>query len=163
MHFFTNTDSVVAHLNQVVPTIADPVIQIKYAGFVAVSSVAVYEMAIKEILIDFAHSQHKLLGNFTEASLERLNGNIRIKTIRERVGKFDATYEQSFAKKIEEENEVFLKTHKRSFISAYGNLIQWRNSFAHEGNITSNITYNDVIQAYEDGKQIIYCLREVMK
>ena len=52
--------------------------------------------------------------------------------------------------------------HRRDIRSAYGNLITWRNDFAHEGRVNSTATYAEVVQSYEDGKEVIRCLAETM-
>nr|VFK40809.1 MAG: hypothetical protein BECKSD772F_GA0070984_10748 [Candidatus Kentron sp. SD]VFK46531.1 MAG: hypothetical protein BECKSD772E_GA0070983_10758 [Candidatus Kentron sp. SD] len=41
--------------------------------------------------------------------------------------------------------------------------ITWRNDFAHEGKINTTATLNEVVSAYEDGKEIIHCLAETMR
>lgn len=58
---FQHADNVVEHLNGIVPTIADPLLQAKYLGFVSVVAVTVYELAIKTIFIEFAQHKHKVL------------------------------------------------------------------------------------------------------
>ena len=54
LNSFQHADDVIAHLNTVLPTIADPMLKAKYTGFAAVAVVTVYEIAIKEIFINFA-------------------------------------------------------------------------------------------------------------
>ena len=62
---FQLADDVISHLNTVIGGISDPFIASRYVGFVAVASVTVYELAIKEIFIDFGERKHKVLGEFT--------------------------------------------------------------------------------------------------
>jgi len=38
----------------------------------------------------------------------------------------------------------------------------WRNDFAHEGKINTTATYEEAVQAYQDGKEIIHCLARCM-
>ena len=54
---FIATDNLISHLNTIVGTITDPAIQANYAGFLSVSSVTVYELAIKDIFNEFASNQ----------------------------------------------------------------------------------------------------------
>ncbi len=51
---FQHADDIVAHLDTVVPLLSAPLLSAKYMGFVAVASVTVYEVAIKDIFISFA-------------------------------------------------------------------------------------------------------------
>lgn len=161
---FRHADDLVAHLNGIVPTIPDPLLQAKYIGFVSVAAVTVYELAIKEIFITFAAKKHQVLGNFTEAYFERINGRIRIQAIRdEYITKFGAKYKKQFQQKIDKRARDFLKVKRRDICSSYSNLVTWRNNFAHEGKLNATATYAEVIQAYEDGKEVIHCLAEAMR
>ena len=160
---FAHTDDIVAHLNGIIPTITDPLLIRKYVGFVAVSSVTVYELAIKEIFVEFASKKHKVLGHFTEAYFDRINGRIRLQNIKDDyIGKFGVKYNTRFSKKIEKKSKDYFSATHREIRNSYANLITWRNEFAHEGVINSTATYTEVIQAYEDGKEVIHCLAESM-
>jgi hypothetical protein len=48
-------------------------------------------------------------------------------------------------------------------LASYGNIITWRNQFAHEGIIPTTATYDEVKKAYHIGKNIIDCLAVAMK
>lgn len=160
---FQHADDVIAHLNTVMPTIADPLLQAKYVGFVSVAAVTVYEQAVKEILIDFSKRKHKVLGNFTQAYFHRINGKIKIQVIRdEYISKFGDKYKKRFMKKLELASKTYIAATRRDMRSSYSNLITWRNDFAHEGKINSTTTYREVVQAYEDGKEVIHCLANTM-
>lgn len=160
---FKHADDVVSHLNSIVPGITDPLLQVKYVGFVAVASVTVYELAIKEIFIEFANRKHKVLGTFIESYFERINGRIKVKVIQDDyIKKFGDKYNEKFKKKLEKASKSYLTTHRRDICSSYSNLITWRNDFAHEGKINSTTTYQEVVQAYEDGKEVIHCLASSM-
>ncbi len=160
---FQHADDVIAHLDTVMPTITDPLLQAKYVGFVSVAAVTVYEQAVKEIFIDFSTRKHKVLGNFTEAYFHRINGKIKIQVIRdEYISKFGDKYQKRFRKKLEQASKTYLAANRRDMKSSYSNLITWRNDFAHEGKINSTTTYREVVQAYKDGKEVIHCLAETM-
>ena len=160
---FQHADGIVIHLNTIVPTLTDPILRVKYIGFIAVAAVTVYEMAIKSIFIDFANKKHKVLGHFTEAYFERINGRIRIVNIREEyITRFGERYLNRFNVKLEQYANDYLRRHKRDIRSSYSNLIKWRNDFAHEGTIRTTATYPEAVQAYEDGKEVIRCLAETM-
>ncbi len=160
---FQHADDVVNHLNTIVPTITDPLLKAKYVGFVSVVAVTVYEMAIKDIFIEFAHKKHKVLGNFTESYFDRINGKIKLKIIRdEYIKRFGIKYKTRFQRKLDERAREYLRVNHRDIKNSYANLIIWRNDFAHEGKINITATYEEVVQAYEDGKEIIHCLAACM-
>lgn len=145
------------------PDIQDPLVRIKYVGFVSVAAVTVYELALKEIFIGFARKKHKVLGSFTENYFNRMNGRIKINVIKsDYIKKFGSKYNDRFNRKLKERAKSYLVETHRDIENSYGNLITWRNDFAHEGKLNSNTTYGEVVQAYKDGKEIIHCLAETM-
>lgn len=160
---FLHADDVVGYLNIIVPTITYPLLTAKYVGFVSIAAVTVYELAVKDIFIDFASRKHKLLGNFTEAYFDRINGRIKLQIIiDDYIGKFGRKYQIRFRKNFEKKSKEYFQQNHRDIKSSYSNLITWRNDFAHEGRINSTTTYSEVIQAYEDGKEVIHCLASSM-
>jgi len=157
-------DDVITHLNTVIGGIADPFIASRYVGFVSVASITVYELAIKEIFIDFGLRKHKVLGEFTRRNFDRINGRIKTSTIRdEYIICFGEKYVKRFKSKLDKAEKDSLRRLGISILSCYGNLITWRNQFAHEGQIPSTVTYNEVIKSYQVGKEVIRCLAETMK
>ncbi len=160
---FHHADNVVAHLNGIVPDITDPLLKAKYLGFVSVAAVTVYELAIKTIFIDFAQKKHKILGCFTESYFEKINGRIKIKIIKEEyIKRFGNKYQVRFQNNLEKKARDYFQVHHRDIKNSYSNLITWRNDFAHEGKINTTATYNEAVQAYEDGKEVIHCLAASM-
>ncbi len=160
---FQHADDVVAHLNTFVPGLGDPLLRVKYTGFVTVAAVTVYELAIKEIFCEFGRRKHKVLGKFTERYFERINGRVAVKSIREDYcARFGDVYVDRFKKKLDARAKAYLTMHKRDVRSAYGNMIVWRNDFAHEGQIPNLPTYGEAVQSYEDGKEVIHALAAAM-
>lgn len=160
---FQHADDIVAHLNTVIPTVKAPLLSAKYVGFVAVASVTVYEVAIKEIFIKFAKDKHKVLGAFTESHFNRINGKISIDVIKkDYIKRFGPKYLEKFEKKLNSTTKAYLLANGRDIKNSYSNLITWRNDFAHAGSINATATYAEVVQAYEDGKEVIRCLAETM-
>ncbi len=157
-------DDVITHLNAIVAGIQDPFLTSRYIGFVAIASVTVYELAIKEIFIEFGEKKHKVLGEFTRKTFDRINGRIKTKIIRdEYISCFGDKYVKRFAKKLEETEENELRNSGTSILTSYGNVITWRNQFAHEGQIPSTVTYNEITTSYQVGKGVIRCLAETMQ
>jgi hypothetical protein len=160
---FQHADDVVQHLNTVVPELQDPLLQAKYSGFVSVAAVTVYELAIKEIFIEFSLKKNKVFGTFAESHFNRINGRIRLDAIKdEYVKRFGEKYRTRFVKYLNLDNQEYLLANRRDIKNSYTNLIVWRNDFAHEGRFNSNATYAEVIQSYEDGKEVIHCLARSM-
>ncbi|MFZ1520164.1 MAG: HEPN domain-containing protein [Ignavibacteriaceae bacterium] len=161
--YFQLADDTISHLNSFIPSVSNPLIVSKYIGFVSVSAVTVYELAIKAILISFSHTKHEILGNFAQSYFERINGRIKIKIIKEDyLKRFGEGYVNIFEETIQNEENLILQDSRKSIISSYSNIIEWRNSFAHEGIIPSTVTYREIVDSYEMGKKIIDCLARTM-
>jgi len=160
---FATADNVITNLASVVAGTADPILVGQYTGFAAVSAVTVYELAIKEIFFDFAHQKHKVLGQFTEAYFDRINGRISLQTLRkDYIPRFGERYAKRFEKALDSDDLTELRASGISIKSSYGNLIAWRHEFAHEGQIPTNATFAEVRQAYDYGKRVIDCLARCM-
>ncbi len=160
---FRHADDIIRHLNTIVPTLTDPLLVVKYTGFVAVAAVTVYELAIKEIFCEFGRRKHKVLGAFTESHFERINGRIALDNIRkEYCSRFGSGYVEKFKKRLDDAAKSHLIANRRDLKSAYANLIVWRNDFAHAGNVPGTATYAEVVQSYEDGKLVIHALATSM-
>jgi hypothetical protein len=160
---FSHADAIVSNLNSLVSPALNPLIAAQYAGFVTVAAVCVYEMAVKEIFMNFADLKHPILGSMTRETFERINGRVIYKTIKdEYVPKFGSKYSTKFAAQISRNSKNFLRLNGRDIISAYNNIITWRNEFVHAGQIPATATYAEVVRSYEDGKEVIKCLNEAM-
>lgn len=161
---FRHADDLIAHLASVVPGIPDPLLKLKYIGLVSIAAITVYELAVKEIFIDFAQRKHKVLGCFAESHFDRINGKVRLEHIqKDYIPKFGDKYLARFKKKIDRRAKEVLRTHRRDIRSAYSNIITWRNDFAHEGKLNGTATFQEVVQAYEDGKEVLHSLADSMR
>jgi len=80
---FRLADDLIIHLNTIMDNISDPFISSRYVGFVSIVAVTVYELAIKDIFLDFSKQKHKVFGNFATAFFERLNGRIKTRELRD--------------------------------------------------------------------------------
>ena len=131
---FKLADDMIAHLDTVISAIKDPFIASRYVGFVLVVAVTVYELALKEIFCEFGEKKHRVLGNFTRSYFDRINGRIKINTIRnEYIPRFGEKYEKRFKRKLVIVENVGLRSHGISICTSYNNIIEWRNGFSHEG------------------------------
>lgn len=160
---FALADGSIAHLSGVVPGIVDVDMQRRYAGFVSVIGVAVYELAVKEIFCEFAKRKHRVFGQFIEAHFERLNGRIKIDNLKsEHIRRFGPKYIERFKKLLDQKEKAILTARRRSIIASYSNMIAWRHEFAHEGRPPTNATFQEVCESYELGKAVIECLHQSM-
>jgi len=160
---FRHADDVIAHLDGVVPALPDPLLRTKYAGFVTVAAVTVYELAIKEIFCEFGRKKHKVLGAFSESYFRRINGRVTLDDIKkDYCHRYGDGYVAKFKKRLDAVTMFHLKAHHRDVKASYSNLIVWRNSFAHEGKVPPMVTYGEVVQAYQDGKEVIHSLAASM-
>jgi len=76
---FAHADAIVTHFAALVSPTLDPLIAVKYAGFVSVAAVCAYEMAIKDIFMNFAAKKHPVLGSMARETFERINGRANTK------------------------------------------------------------------------------------
>lgn len=161
---FQLADDVITHLDSVVGSIADPFIQSRYIGFVAIASATVYELAIKDIFCGFSEKKHKVLGSFVNSYFERINGRIKTRIIKQDyIPRFGDKYLKKFKRNIDKKEKEYLRNQGVSILSSYNNVIEWRNQFAHEGQIPSTVTYAEITKAYKTGKAVIECLAESMR
>lgn len=160
---FKLTDDLIQHLDAVLIQLNNPFIESRYTGFLAVSAVTVLELALKTIFLEFSAAKHIVLGNFCSHYFERINGRITLTHIdSEYLRKFGKKYQQRFKQRLDKLEKDHLRTIGGSLKSSYGNLISWRNGFAHEGNVPANATYAEVKRTYECGKQVMRCLASCM-
>lgn len=131
---FRLTDDLIAHLDPVLAAVRDPFVESRYTGFLSVSAVTVFELAIKDIFREFARGKHKVLENFTNEYFERINGRIKIAAVRDDyVKKYGSKYVTRFDMRLRECEQSFLRSHGCSLRAAYGNLIEWRGDFCFLG------------------------------
>lgn len=76
--------------------------------------------------------------------------------------RFGDKYLKKFKTRLEEKELEILRSDGRSVRASYGNVISWRNSFAHEGIIPQGPTYAEARQAYVYGKHVLDCLAATM-
>ena len=159
---FIATDNLLIHLSTMIGTISDPAIQADYAGFLSVSGVTVFELAIKDIFIEFALKKNKVFGTFIDSHFEKINGRIKLDDLKKsHIKQFGEKYLKKFNKKLQEEEKRFFSTSSISIISDYGNLITCRHDYVHKGSPT--LTIGEVIRSYQNGKEVIHCLNFAMK
>ena len=131
---FTEIDDLIRHLTLYVTTLTDEALKAKYAGFLSVSAVTVYELAIKEILVDFARKKHIILGSFVENHhLARINGKIRLPDLRDKLIKpFGDKYVAKFDQKLSSREIVITKLIHKNISSCYSNLVMCRHNYFHK-------------------------------
>jgi len=158
---FKATDDLINHLQPIVSEMTDEELKSKYAGFLSASAVTVYELAIKDIFISFAEKKNSVFGIFVTENFNQISGRIYIKDIKDYVKSFGVKYLNKFNKRLEEKNKSLLGIYHNDISAIYGNLITCRHRFIHANNTT--MTFNEVVEGYKLGKEIINILNETMK
>ena len=107
---FRIVDDYLVHLDQMMGTIGDPFIQGRYLGFVLISAVTGYELAIKDILYEFSDKKHKVLGSVARGRFERLNGQIKYRNLADdHIKLFGQKYSDNFKKLVSEKDCLLYK------------------------------------------------------
>lgn len=158
---FIDTDNLITHLSTFIGTITNGAILSSYAGFLSVSSVTVYELAIKDIFRDFALKKHASFGNFVDSHFDRINGRIKLPNLKdEHISSFGVKYLNKFNRDLDHKESLSLAAGTGSIKASYGNLIVCRHSFVHQG--TPTMTVNEIIASYSKGKEVIHSLNHAM-
>ncbi len=159
---FIPTDNLVAHLTPYLLTVHDAAILSSYAGFLSVSAITVYELAIKDIFNDFATKKHSVFGHFIEKHLSQINGRIKISDLRgNQVKSFGDKYLRKFDTSLDAKEADALRRLRASIKTSYDNLLVCRHRFVHGGNAT--MTHTEVIDSYNLGKEVIHSLHDSMR
>lgn len=154
---FTATDDLIRHLATVIPSITDAQLQANYAGFLAVSAVTVFELAVKDIFNDFSARKDTAFGNFTSSHFSRLNGRIKLDDLRkDHIKAFGQTYLDDFKRISDLREAVVMRASRISMKGAYNDLITCRHQYVHEGNMT--LTFTEVQTYFGHGKTLLECL-----
>jgi len=154
---FTPTDNLITHLNGVIGGIADAAILANYAGFLSVSAVTVYELAIKDIFESFARRKNNTFGDFVQTHFERINGRIKLDSLKkEHIKTFGDRYVKKFNTNLDAKEVAVFAAEHLSVKNCYTNLITCRHEYVHGGNPT--LTLNEVISNYAKGKEVIHSL-----
>lgn len=159
---FISADNLITHINPVVSIITDNSIKANYAGFISVSAVTVYELAIKDIFLEFAAKKNAVFGCFVESHFSSINGRIKLKDLRDQsISLFGEKYLKNFEKKLSVRENAIFNTQRKNVRSDYTNLIICRHKYVHGG--TPTLTFREVLDSYEIGKEVIHALYEAMK
>jgi hypothetical protein len=159
---FTATDGLIVHLQTIVGSITDAAIKSNYAGFLSVSAVTVFELAIKDIFIEFGSKKHLVFGDFVENHFSKINGRIKLDDLKnQHIKCFGDKYCKKFEKLLDKKEKITFSTARKSIKSDYQNLILCRHKYVHEG--TPTLSFEEVIDFYSYGKEVIHSLNDAMK
>ncbi len=158
---FSSTDDLVSHLQPIVVSITDEALKSKYAGFLAINAVTVYELAIKDIFKEFSNKKHRVFGIFTENHFSRINGQIILSDLKgKHIKSFGDAYLTKFENKLSTRERLVLKSLGKDVRTSYSNLITCRHNYIHGGAMT--LTFSEVVDSYKVGKEVIHSLYEAM-
>ncbi len=159
---FVTTDNLIAHLSPIVIGLTDTAVKSNYAGFLSVSAVTVYELAIKDIFAEFATKKNIVFGNFIEEHFASINGRIKLADLKgQHIRPFGSKYLDKFEKKLGRRERIVFSTLRKNVRSDYSNLIICRHKYVHAGN--STLTFQEVLDSYQTGKEVIHSLYETMQ
>lgn len=160
---FTDADLFIEHAERIASNTGDDFLTSRYVGFIAVSAVTVYEVAVKKLFVEFARSQNPILANFVSAEFARISARIRLDDLKDKyLKKFGENYKNGFNELLKMREEEFLKESGASIINSYTNLIVWRHEFVHEGTIPNSATFVEAVESYKLGKEVISVLNRVL-
>lgn len=159
---FTPVDDLITSLLPAIQATTDVAVLANYAGFIAVSSVTVYELAIKEIFCDFADKKHKVFGVFVDAHFKKINGRITTQAIkREHLPQFGKKYVDNFKRLMEIAEKRVLVSDGVSIHACYNNLIGGRHDFVHKG--IHSLSHQEAINNFRYGKEVISTLSSALR
>lgn len=151
------------HTNAIVSTITDPGVKQQYMGFIATSTVTAFELAIKEVLYEFAEKKHPVFGNFVQSTYKAINGRITLEDLRtNHIPRFGEKYVNRFKREIERQEQDYLQENGRSIKSSYGQILVCRHTFVHQGIVPSNATYDEIVNSFEPAKKVVDILNQIM-
>ncbi|MFA5941559.1 MAG: HEPN domain-containing protein [Sinimarinibacterium sp.] len=160
---FRLVDDVAVHFDGVVASV-DPFLQSRYVGFYAVAAAAVMELAVKEIMIEYAKAHHPLFGEYCRARYERINGRVGFDDLcKEHLKSFGSRPLKTFKRIVRFVDYWHLKHKGYSVKKAYENLLTCRHAFAHEGHVPEQTAYSDIKQSFESGKIMLACLAKALR
>lgn len=160
---FKLVDDVASHFDGAVAAV-DPFLQTRYVGFYAVAAATVMELAVKEIVIQYAFRHHRLFGEYCRFKYERINGRVNYDDIcNEHLKSFGDMRVKRFKRILRFVDYWTLKHRGYSAKSAYKNLFTCRHKFAHEGKLSDQITYSEIKQSYDSGKLVMACLARALE
>jgi hypothetical protein len=157
---FKATDELIVSMQSMLSNV-DAQTQAKFTGFLSVSAVTVYELAIKEIIISYACSKHSDFGCFITKYLSRLNGKIKLEDLKNEIKKYGDIYKSKFETELEVAGSLILKNERQDLKSCYNNLILCRHEYVHGGNVT--LSMQECINNYIIGKKVIEALYITMQ
>ncbi|HZX78923.1 HEPN domain-containing protein [Lysobacter sp.] len=159
---FRLVDDVAGHFDAAVGAV-DAFLQSRYVGFYAVAAAAVIELALKEIVVDFASRNHHLFGDYVESKYQRINGRVKLEDIvKEHLKPFGKSYQKRFEKLLKRVDKSHIAKNSFSVKLSYDALFTCRHQFSHEGSVPTNSGYEDVKRGFEAGKVVMACLAKVL-
>lgn len=151
------------HTNAIVSMITDPGVKQQYMGFIATSTVTAFELAIKEVLYEFAEKKHRVFGNFVQSTYKTINGRITLDDLKKyHIPRFGEKYVNRFKGELERQERDYLKINGRSISSSYGQILVCRHTFVHQGVVPSNATYEEIVNSFDPAKKVVDILNQIM-
>ena len=93
---------------------------------------------------------------------DRINGNIKLDNLKNiHVKHFGEKYYKRFEANLKKKEAIVFSTTQKDMRSSYSNLILCRHDYVHKGSPT--LTFKEVLDNYDIGKNVIHSLYDTMK
>jgi hypothetical protein len=159
---FQLVDDVSTHFDAAVNS-AGAFLQSRYVGFYAVAAAAVLELALKEVVVDFARHHHSLFGDYLASRYEKINGRIRLGNITDdHLKPFGTTFQDRFRELLKEADQLSIRESGYSVRLSYEALLICRHQFSHAGSIPETTSYADIKKGFDAGKIVMDCLAKTL-
>jgi hypothetical protein len=160
---FQLVDDVSVHFDEAVNS-ANAFLQSRYVGFYAVAAAAVLELALKEVIVEFARHHHSLFGDYLASRYERINGRIGLQAISdEHLKPFGSKFQDRFNELLKDADQKSIRENGFSTKHSYAALFVCRHQFSHEGSVPETTSYADIKRGFEAGKIVMECLAKTLE
>ena len=133
----------------------------RLAGLLEVEAVSAFETNIKDIFYNFCNNENEIFGTFVRNKYKKLNGRIKIESIKEILGLLGEAFVEKFDKALSKlSDDVYVK-HSPDPVTNYDSLISDRHRFVHEGSL--DLSYEDVKRYFEFGSIIVDTFAKALK
>lgn len=127
------------------------------AGFLCVKYTSAVEMALRQLVIMFAESKHKLLQNYVAADFEKTNARVKYQQISEILRKLDVQIRDDFQRRVQDAARALGDRSGQQVWRLHDSVITWRHGYVHEGTLDSS--FQDVLDAAPHCQTVVACVR----
>ncbi|MFT8705374.1 MAG: HEPN domain-containing protein [Bifidobacterium sp.] len=162
---YQHAETAIKGLRVAYPSIKDPAQRIAFTGMVVVAATTSYEIEIHEALLNFIDSKHNaVLSTFAREQWNQMNGHISYPELTTGYLKYLGNQYCDYFKNLSSSQDKAQTANGHHIINSYAQVIRNRNSFVHGGmEHTSNLTFEEAIKYYKEGKYVIQWFSNTLK